>query len=124
MMSLLSGRASASAVALVNSRSLVCNNLETFSNEMRKVFDHIQGKEASGHLLSLRQGKSFVSEYSIDFHILAAETGWDERALQGVFFRGLSEEVKDQLATRDETSSLDELISLSIRLDNRFNRET
>lgn len=40
--------------------------------------------------------------------------------MQGVFFRGLSEEIKDLLAARDETSSLEELISLAIRLDNRL----
>lgn len=121
IMSLLSGKASAWAVALVNSRSPVCNTLDTFANEMRRVFDHpLQSKEASSRLLSLRQGNSSVSSYSIDFRILAAETGWDERALQGVFFRGLSEEIKDQLAARDETSTLEELISIAIRLDNRL----
>ena len=61
-----------------------------------------------------------VSQYAVDFCILAAECGWDERALQGIFVKGLSEELKDELAARDETSSLDELISLATRLDNRL----
>lgn len=121
IMSLLSGKASAWAVALVNSSSPVCNTLDSFAKEMRKVFDHpLQSKEASSRLLSLRQGTGSVTSYSIDFRILAAETGWDEKALQGVFFRGLSEEIKDQLAARDETKTLEELISLAIRLDNRL----
>lgn len=121
IMSLLSNKASAWAVALVESSSPVCNSLGLFTAEMRKVFDHpLQSKEASSRLLSLRQGSSSVTSYSIDFRILAAETGWDQKALQGVFFRGLSEELKDQLAARDETSSLEELISLAIRLDNRL----
>lgn len=51
---------------------------------------------------------------------MATECGWDDKALQGIFFRGLSEEVKDELAARDETSTLEELISLSVRLDNRL----
>ena len=37
-----------------------------------------------------------------------------------MFLRGLREELRDELAARDETSSLDELISLAIRLDTRL----
>lgn len=53
---------------------------------------------------------------------MAAESGWNESALQGVFLKGLSDEdqMKDELAARDETSSLEELISLATRLDNRL----
>ena len=88
---------------------------------MRKIFDHpIQGKEASSQLLSLSQGSSTVSQFAVDFGILAGEYGWGERALEGIFVKELSEELKDELAARDETSSLDELISLATRLDNRL----
>ena len=59
-----------------------------------------------------------MATHSIDFRILAIESRWDERALQGVLLRGLREELKDELAARDETTSLDDLISLAIRLDN------
>ena len=86
---------------------------------MRKVFDHpIQGKEASSRLLSLSQGSSTVSQFAVDFRIL--ECGWGESASQWIFVKGLSEELKDELAAREETSSLDELISLATRLDNRL----
>lgn len=121
IMSLLSGKASAWAVALVNRDSPVCNTLTSFTSEMQRVFDHpLQGKEASSRLLSLHQGSGSVSAYSIDFRILATECGWDDKALQGIFYRGLSEAVKDELAARDETTNLEDLISLSIRLDNRL----
>lgn len=86
LMSLLSGKASAWAVALANSDSLVCNTLDSFTSEMQRVFDHpLQGKEASNRLLSLRQGSGSVSAYSIDFRILVNECGWDNKALQGIF---------------------------------------
>lgn len=121
IMSLLSGKASAWAVALSSSKSPICSTLSSFTSEMQKVFDHpLQDKEASNRLLSLRQGSGSVSTYSVDFRILATECGWDDKALKGIFFRGLSEEVKDELAARDETKDLEELISLSIRLDNRL----
>lgn len=88
---------------------------------MRKVFDHpVQGKEASRRLLVLHQKSSSVASYAFDFCILVAESSWGGVALQAVFLQGLSEEIKDELAVRDETSSLEGLISLAIRLDNRL----
>ncbi len=55
---------------------------------MRKVFDHpVQGKEASNLLLSLHQGSAPVSQYTIDFCILTAESGCDEIALHSVFLK-------------------------------------
>lgn len=61
-------------------------------------------------LLNLKQGWKFVFGHSIDFGIIAEETEWDELALKGASVNSLSEQVKDQLATREEPESLDELI--------------
>lgn len=119
--SLLFGRASAWALAMANANSPAWQSYLLFCSELRKVFDHpLQSKEAGNRLLSLRQGSHSVADYSVEFRILAIEAGWDEKALQGIFMRGLREELKDELAARDETSSLEELISLAIRLDNRL----
>ncbi|XP_032364699.1 uncharacterized protein LOC116679100 [Etheostoma spectabile] len=51
---------------------------------------------------------------------LAADSGWNEEALRGVFINGLTEVIKDELAVRDEPDSLDKLVSLAIKLDNRL----
>ena len=62
-----------------------------------------------------------MAEYSVDFQVLAAQSGWGDKALQGVFFfHGLADYVKDELAARDSASSLDELVSLAIRWYNRL----
>lgn len=121
LISLLTGRAAQWATAVVENNSPVGNSYASFSNEMRKIFDHpLKGKEAAKRLLSLNQGASSVAHYAIDFRILAAESGWDDIALQGAFMRGLTDRVKDELAARDETKTLEELISLATRLDNRL----
>lgn len=121
VMSLLSERAAAWSVAISRANSPICDSFQSFSAEFLRVFDHpLRSKEASSRLLSLRQGQNSVATHSIDFRILAIESGWDERALQTVFLRGLREELRDELAVRDETTSLDELISLAIRLDSRL----
>lgn len=118
-MNLLRGRAAQWGTALWEAGSDALESHDTFVTEMRRVFDHpVQGSEAATRLFSLRQGSQSAANYSIDFRILAAETGWNEPVLVSFFKRGLSDRLVDELASRDEPDSLEELISLVIRLDN------
>lgn len=92
-----------------------------FSSELTRIFDHpLQGQEAAKHLFSLSQGSLSVAKFSIEFRITAAESGWGEQELKGIFLRSLSDTLKDELGSRDEPSSLEDLISLAIRIDNRL----
>lgn len=85
------------------------------------MFHHpVMGREAEGRLLAIRQGKQSVAEYSISFRILAAQSGYGDRALCGLFRRGLNISLKDELATRDDSGSLEDLIRLALVLDNRL----
>ena len=54
----------------------------------------------------------------MDFQTLAASAGWNDRALIDHYRRSLSEDVRRELACRDTTLTLDQLVDLSIRLDN------
>lgn len=96
-------------------------SFEAFSAEMRVFHRPFHDGQASAwRLLTSKQGSMSVAQSSIDFRILAAESGWNEAALKSAFLKGLSEEMKDQLSTRGEPDSLESLISLSIRIDNRL----
>ena len=117
----LRGEALAWATAVWERGSAVCRDYSAFTAEMRMVFDHpVRGREASQRLLHLRQGSRSVASFAVEFRTLAAESGWNGEALQGVFLNALSDDIKDQLAFREESTDLDELIALSIRLDNRL----
>ena len=88
---------------------------------MLSVFDYpITSHDVSKQLLSLRQGPSSLANYSVEFRTLAAELGWDDGALQIIFLKGLNDTVKDCLVGRAETESLQELIALAIKIDNRL----
>lgn len=120
-MSLLTGQVAAWSLAITTQQSEVLTNYTLFSEEIRRVFDHpVKGRQAMGQLLDLQQGSDSVSQYAIRFHILAAESGWEDLALQAIFLKGLASEIKDELALREETPSLNQLIDLTIRLDNRI----
>lgn len=88
---------------------------------MRKVFDHpVQGKDTANRLLRITQGSRSVAEYSVEFRIIAAESRWNDSSRQGFFLNRLSDIMKDELAARDETDTLDALISPSIKIDNHL----
>lgn len=96
-------------------------SLNTFLNKFKHVFHlPVHQEEASCQLLYLRQGKTSVAEHAIQFWVFAAKTDWDEATLWRTFHNSLSETIKDQLAIRDEPKSLDELIVLAIKIDNRI----
>ena len=91
-----------------------------FIKEFKTVFDHdVHGQDADSALSTLQQGSVSVAEYATEFRILAARCQWNEAALFSAFRRGLAEPVKDALAGREKPTTLNQLISLSISLDER-----
>lgn len=61
-----------------------------------------------------------MTDYSIHFRTLAAEAGWDEGALQGIFRQGLNPGLRTELALRDDPVSLYAFISSAIWLDSQL----
>ena len=117
----LRGEALTWATAVWERGSAACSDYLVFTEEMRRVFDHpVRGREASQRLLLLKQGSRSVAAFAVEFRTLAVESGWNEVALQGVFLNALGNDVKDKLTTREESSDLEHLIALAIRMDNRL----
>lgn len=117
----LRNRALKWAEAYLSKNPLLTCSYEVFLGEFQKTFAHpISEGSSAQRLLDLRQGRQRVADFLIDFRTAAAETGWPDDALRGVFFRALNEGMKDQLASRDEPKSFEELASLSLRIDNRL----
>ena len=120
---LLTGRAAQWATASWSMGAVFCATYRDFVAELRKVFHHPTcGQDRDARLSSMQQGSASVTEYSVEFRLAAAESGWNDQSLRSTFRRGLSEGVKDQLATREEPPSLDELIALAIRIDGRIRK--
>ena len=121
IITLLDGRAREWGTSMWEANSPVCTSLMSFTQEMRKVFDRsVSGREAARVLLQARQGRRSVSDYAIDFRTLAASCSWNVDAQFDAFLNGLSESIKDELATRELPATLDLLIDLAIRIDTRL----
>lgn len=117
----LKGRALKWAESYLSDHSIDLLTLESFVTEFRRVFDFpLRKEEAARKLQRMRLGNKLVSEHAIDFRVTAADSGWNEEALKSAFLNSLSDQLQDQIATRDEPGSLDDLVNLAIRLDNRL----
>jgi hypothetical protein len=91
--------------------------------EVRKVFDAPSGRQATRKIIQLRQNSRSVADYEVDFRTLAAESAWNQQALFDMFLHGISEEVKDELASRELPTELDSLIASTTRIDERLQEQ-
>lgn len=58
-----------------------------------------------------------MADSTIEFHTLAAESGWNQEALLTSFYQ---ENIKDELASQEQQNDFEELIKLAIHMDNRL----
>ena len=118
---LLTGPPLAWATAMWEQQAAVCQNFRSFVTELRRVFDHpVTGQEAAKRLYALRQGGDTAAEYTVKFRTLAVESGWNVPSLLTAYQQGLSEQIKDELAGREQQEDLEGLIQMAIRVDNRI----
>uniref|UniRef100_A0A3B1IFZ4 CCHC-type domain-containing protein n=1 Tax=Astyanax mexicanus TaxID=7994 RepID=A0A3B1IFZ4_ASTMX len=116
--SLLTGKALKWATALWSQNPTVSASYEHFTSTFRTVFGNPKGgREIGEQLLELRQDSDSVANYALTFRTLAAQSGWNEASLITAFRRGLSEDIQTELACRDDSLSLDDLIKMASRLD-------
>lgn len=107
----LSGRAEAWAMAEWNRGLDVCNSLQLFTKTFTQIFQVTSpGWNTTRSLVALLQGKRRFTAYAIEFRTLATKSGWNQSALSNAFLNGLSETLKDHIVV------LDWMVAYSIRL--------
>lgn len=121
VISLFTGRTQLWGTAECECDASCCPTFKSFSDELKTIFDPARPeREASWSLLGLSQGPRPVTEYIIDFRTVAADSTWNDAALYDAFYQGLSECLKDELASRDLPDSLSSLMELVTQIDRRF----
>ncbi len=71
-------------------------------------------------LADLHQGERSISDYSIQFRILAAECVWNERAQCDMFLHGLADRIQREIYVVELPTGLDELVDLALCVDARL----
>lgn len=78
------------AHTFLQSHSIEKLTFQCFLQVFRRVFDHPLQQEATAkRILTLRQGRKSIANYSVDFRITAEEAGWDNQSLKGLFTNSL-----------------------------------
>ncbi len=120
---LLTGRAALWGTAVWENQDPCCASFQDLSAEMSRVFDWaVAGREAARMLANLRQGERSVSDFSIEFRTIAAESQWNEEAQWDMFLHGLADRVQKEIYAMDLPTSLNDLIALALRVDARLSR--
>ncbi|XP_034143061.1 uncharacterized protein LOC117592903 [Esox lucius] len=118
VVSVLTGKALEWATALWEGEGPELDNYRDFVELFKAVFDHSAvGRERGDRLLHIRQGSRTAAEYALEFRTLSSASGWNDTALLSLFRDGLRDEVKVELACRDDEATLDQLIAMATRLD-------
>ncbi|KAG1953738.1 retrotransposable element [Pimephales promelas] len=114
-------REEATKVAFV--LTLLTGRAALWGAAMRRVFDRAaSGREAARVLTELRQGERSVSDFSIEFRTLAAESKWNEEAQWDMFLHGLADRIQKEIYALDLPTKLNDLIALALRVDARLSR--
>ena len=107
--------------ALYEQNSPLAMSADAFASELRRVYDHpIRGQQAGLQLSRLQQGRLSVREFVSRFQSLAVESGWNEAALITAFQNGLNRDLGREIALRGELATLDETISLTIKINDQL----
>jgi hypothetical protein len=100
--------------------SPLLQDYEAFLTELQIMFGDPNELQTCARLITdLRQHTS-VPTYISEFTRLSAPLQWDNNALVYHFYRGLKEEIKDELSRVDRPTELQALMTIATRIDHRL----
>src|SRR6202165_3843093 len=96
------------------------SSFETFKTDLRSLYgDPNLAASAEREICRLRQ-TSAVANYAAKFEEHRQYLEWNDAALRDQFYRGLKDEIKDELAPLGRPATLAKLKELATRLDSRL----
>ncbi|KAL0149444.1 hypothetical protein M9458_055232 [Cirrhinus mrigala] len=121
LVSLLIGQAAEWATAVLKADGDSAHSYPAFTTQLRAAFQHPESEvEVDSRLYHLKQGERSVSRYTTKFRTLSVQTTWSDAALRTAYYEGLSIRLKDELAVRELPDTLEGMIQLALRVDQRM----
>ncbi|KAL0190719.1 hypothetical protein M9458_013417, partial [Cirrhinus mrigala] len=109
------------ATAVLKANGDSAHSYPAFTAELRTAFQHPESEvEVDSRLYHLKKGGRSVSKYTTEFCTLAVQTTWSDAALRTAYYEGLSTRLKDELAVRELPATLEGMIQLALRVDQRM----
>lgn len=115
LISLLKGKALLWEKAIWNADSAIINSYDAFMNHFKEVFGQSTGTLfVSDQLLQLHQGSSSISDYTLQFRMLAGTSWWNETALLSAYRQGSDPRIRAQMAIYEDSIGLESFMSSSV----------
>lgn len=93
------------------------NTLTAFVSHFKEVFGQTTSElSVNDQLFQLRQGQFTVSDYALQFHTLAATSGWNEALLLTVLRQGLNHNIRQQMTIYDDVVRPENFLQKAIRI--------
>jgi hypothetical protein len=121
LISLLKGPAFQWASPLFEQDAEILKNFDAFCETLSTIFQQPgEIQTLKNKLAELHQGSESVTTYAGEFRQISSLLDWNESALIHMFHRGLNERVKDILCAHETPTTLNDMMALAIRIDQRL----
>ena len=105
--------------AIADKTPSLLHDYEQFRVAFLRIFSSpSEIEDAAVRIHKIKQGNRSVSEYAVEFRVIAAQCDITDDSMRGAFYAGLNDSIKQGLINQYPTS-FDELVNLSLRVDAR-----
>uniref|UniRef100_I3N8R5 Retrotransposon Gag like 3 n=1 Tax=Ictidomys tridecemlineatus TaxID=43179 RepID=I3N8R5_ICTTR len=109
---------------LLDIQSPLLEQFESFLQVLLDTFDNPENLEdANYHTRQLCQGEGSLHQYATHFHLIAQDLNWDESTLCIQFQEGLASSILNELCLTSSVTSLSNLITQCISLEEKLSGE-
>jgi len=101
----------------MNNKKSVFNDYKKFKNELQKVFEVVDEKQAAERWLHILKMNKSAVKYAAKFQWIAALTDWDDDTLILQYYWELNEAIKDKIVRMNQSEELQNIINIFINID-------
>jgi hypothetical protein len=98
----------------------VFGSFSHFAEDLQKTFGNPDEKRSAERKLEILKQKGSASEYASKFRQVTSKLDWEDENLMAWFYRGLKEEVKDDLAREKRPDDFADYVEMAVSIDNRL----
>jgi hypothetical protein len=90
-----------------------------FRKKISAIYGEIDEERTAERKLRRLGQKGSAGKYTAEFRQVTAKLQWEDQPLIAQYYSGLKDRVKDEIARGDRPITLDDMIELAVRIDNR-----
>jgi len=101
----------------MNNKKFIFSNYKKFKNELQRVFEVVNKKQAAKRQLHILKMNKSAVKYAAEFQWIAALMDWDNNALVWQYYWRLNKTIKDEIVRMDRPEELQNMINIFININ-------